>query len=36
MAGCGQFKEAGLYPYLRVYGTEGNLPGLLAGEADLK
>ena len=33
VVGCGQVGEDGLYPYLRVYGADGDLPGMLIGEA---
>jgi hypothetical protein len=32
VVGCGQVKEDGLFPYLRVYGADGDLPGMHYGE----
>jgi hypothetical protein len=32
VVGCAQVQEGGLYPYLRVYGADGDLPGLQPGE----
>lgn len=33
VVGCGRVGEDGLLPYLRVYGAEGNTPGMGDGEA---
>ncbi len=32
VVGCGAVQEDGLYGYLRVYGADGDLPGMLPGE----
>ena len=33
VVGCAQIREDGIYPYLRVYGAEDDLPGMRPGEA---
>ncbi len=32
VVGCGQVQQDGLFPYLRVYGQDGDLPGMVYGE----
>jgi hypothetical protein len=35
VVGCGRVKEGGLFPYLRVYGADGDLPGMKYGETPI-